>query len=375
MATFPLSQDDAPQDALNYLLSGPAGLGQNFKGFSAYSPGYLTGNFRPPFTTQTIVRFSLGNDTESTIKVYPEATGISVGAEVSGYGIAPGTKVASIGSLVTGITIVEELYTSYVEVTLDTPLIGDVDTQLFFYPLYPAVTYVAPIALSTSSMPSGSTFKFEFASTQPTPPFTVGQIVIVDGTSDSWYNDSYGPIGVVECTTEYAICRVQSTYAIEPPATGGTIFYSVVRTSTPYLGAASSTDCNGKVTITGATDRVFLSAQLNNIISYSVDSGSKPLQYVVQLNRYIGAPTSDPINPEYRFNIQKTISQKTYDLTLTGTGSLDNIETTFNTVIDQPAPAYYWYILEVMFYAPDGGLEITQSELDVRSLSAQVVKE
>ena len=40
---FPVQIDDSQgiNDALNYLLSGPAGLGQNFEGFSAYVPAYL----------------------------------------------------------------------------------------------------------------------------------------------------------------------------------------------------------------------------------------------------------------------------------------------------------------------------------------------
>lgn len=37
-------------DNLNYLMSGPLGLGQNFSGFSAYTDAYLTGTFRAPFS-------------------------------------------------------------------------------------------------------------------------------------------------------------------------------------------------------------------------------------------------------------------------------------------------------------------------------------
>jgi len=40
-------------EGLNYALSGPGGLGQNFAGFSAYEPAYLTGNFRIPFSQTT----------------------------------------------------------------------------------------------------------------------------------------------------------------------------------------------------------------------------------------------------------------------------------------------------------------------------------
>jgi len=37
-------------DHLNYLMSGPSGLGQNFSGFSTYTDAYLTGQFRAPFS-------------------------------------------------------------------------------------------------------------------------------------------------------------------------------------------------------------------------------------------------------------------------------------------------------------------------------------
>lgn len=52
-AKYPVenSDEEGIVDAVNYLLSGPAGLGQNFDGFSSYVPAYLTGTFRAPFTT------------------------------------------------------------------------------------------------------------------------------------------------------------------------------------------------------------------------------------------------------------------------------------------------------------------------------------
>ena len=46
-----VSDSEGIVDAVNYLLSGPSGLGQNFAGFSSYTPvKYLTGNFRIPYT-------------------------------------------------------------------------------------------------------------------------------------------------------------------------------------------------------------------------------------------------------------------------------------------------------------------------------------
>ncbi len=55
MARFPVERSDNEGivDALNYVLSGPGGLGQNFAGVSFSDPGYLTGNFAPAFTSPT----------------------------------------------------------------------------------------------------------------------------------------------------------------------------------------------------------------------------------------------------------------------------------------------------------------------------------
>lgn len=50
MAQFPLSSQQGVLDGLNYVLSGPVGLGQNFAGFSSSLNADATGNYRPPFT-------------------------------------------------------------------------------------------------------------------------------------------------------------------------------------------------------------------------------------------------------------------------------------------------------------------------------------
>jgi hypothetical protein len=57
MAKFPVERSDNEGivDALNYVLSGPGGLGQNFKGVNFSDAGYLTGNFAPAFTSPTPV--------------------------------------------------------------------------------------------------------------------------------------------------------------------------------------------------------------------------------------------------------------------------------------------------------------------------------
>jgi len=57
MAQYPIESGDsaAIAEGLNYLLSGPAGLGQNFQGFSAYLPAYIRPSSRQPWDLSVTV--------------------------------------------------------------------------------------------------------------------------------------------------------------------------------------------------------------------------------------------------------------------------------------------------------------------------------
>ena len=289
MANFPVESSDTTGiiDGLNYVLSGPGGLGQDFGGFGSFTTAYLTGNFRLPYS--------------STI---------------------------------------------------------------------PVNLYVAPIALGTATQLSADTFEYEFASPQPSPPFVPGQTVLIAGVTDSYYDGNYDKIGAVSCTTTSVIVRsVGQFLPIQPPSTGGTA-------SVSSMGELESTDANVKVVITGGTDRVFISSQLNAIISYAATTTSD-LTVTVQINRYVGFPNTDPVNPGFLFNFDETVSQRQYQYTgLTGTGTVAPLEAIFSTFPDANiAPGYYWYLQELTFEQTGGDLEVTQCELGLRSMSAQVVKQ
>lgn len=65
-------------------------------------------------------------------------------------------------------------------------------------------------------------------------------------------------------------------------------------------------------------------------------------------------------------------------LTVTGlTGSTPNIvqETIFTNIIDQPPLGYYLYVIELQWYALIGDITVDACDLNVRSISAQVVKQ
>ena len=101
------------------------------------------------------------------------------------------------------------------------------------------------------------------------------------------------------------------------------------------------------------------------------------LTYTVAIRRYTGFVNEDPTNPDFLFSSPVVVTQKVYEFdALTGTGTLPLQETIFATFIDEPDPGYYRYILEVKFRNNLGGdMQVTSSEMNLRSISAQVVKQ
>lgn len=324
MAKFPVehSDTDGVLEAVNNLLSGPSGLGQNFAGFTnppiqyydndaqrkyglpidipTNTPAYLTGNFRTPFT----------NDSSAT------------------------------------------------------------------------KTYVAPIALAFSEYIDSRTAKFTFAETQATPPFAIGNPVIVVGVNGN-YNGRQSPTGVVECTTSYVIARFNGDGNTYPAAGGGSIYYDAF-----FRGALVSTDCQAKVTVNGATDRVFISGQLNNLLSYTCTTDSE-FEYSVTITRRTAFNNNDPVNPDFLFGDSATVAVKNYFLKVpAGSGTIppapdstsyfktaSPLETIFTSIIDTPGLGYYWYILEIEIDVTQGDVVFTQSKFFNRSMSVQVVKQ
>jgi hypothetical protein len=280
-------------DGLNYVLSGPGGLGQNFAGFSAYEPAYMTGNFRTPFSQVT-----------------------------------------------------------------------------------PAKLYVAPIALNNAQQLDTRTVKYTFATVQATAPFSLGNGLTVTGITPAAYNsadlrtagNSINQIGVIECTTAYVVVRTVADIrvALSAYVSGGSITFS-------NMNAYTSTDCDVRATIQGGQERVFISAQANQIISYTASTASD-INIYVEISRYRAEQNFDPTNPDFIYEGPDTISSKVYPFTgVTGTGTYD-LETIFTSVIDDPNPGLYRYILEVYFERLAGDIQITQDELRLRSLTGQVVK-
>ena len=369
MAQYPLQEgnDTAVADGLNYLLSGPAGLGQDFNGYEQWTPGYLTGNFRIPYTQLSFDRDCTGTSGDAFVSANPNAKNIMPGMSVSGYGIAGGTTVISIGAATAG----------GVQVNLSAAITQDISNGLTFSPNPVPQLFVDDINCSSAVQLDDYTFQYNFTAPVSPPPFQVGNNINGDGWANDWYNGRWPRQGVIACTTTYVVV---STINYSPgkgdDLAGGVVKYFVV-TDVPDVNALS-TDCNSKIVVNGGNDRVFISAQLNNIITYTATTPSD-LSYGVAINRYKGYPNNNPANPGYVFDLDKLIAKRVYTFSgLTGTNiTLDNIETIFSNFPDTNiAPAYYWYILDVSYQVTNGGdLQINESELGLRSMSTQTVKQ
>lgn len=360
--TYPITSGAGIIDGLNYVLSGPAGLGQSFDGFSSFVPANLTGNFRSPFTQLTYYIYATGTIGASTV-VVDSKTNIVVGQRVSGTGIGVGATVTNIS----GTTI-----------TLSVANTDDVDTTLWFQPAHDAALYVPAINLSNAQQLDNRTIKYTFATPQSYPPFQLGNGLSVKSINPSTYNSnnlknvgsSINQIGVIECTTTYVVVRTVDV--IKTPlgsyVSGGTVGYTSTDTT------SNSTDCDIAVLINGAQQRVFISAQLDQTISYTTASPDD-LNVYVSVNRYEATLNYTTSGQQYSFENPQTIVVKEYKYPgLSGSGTLPLLETIFTGIYDSPNPGLYRYILEVSFETTNVNLEVSKDVFGLRSISTQVIK-
>lgn len=170
--------------------------------------------------------------------------------------------------------------------------------------------YIAPIALSTAEWLNDFTWKYTFASAQPNPPFAIGNNIDVIGVTPNDFDGYFGKIGVVECSTTYVIARSPSAYP-NPGVigTGGTVEYNAAY---PQGGnQVLSTDANDKIVVNYNSSEIIVNAQLNNKITFA-SSGETQMTYTVQIDRYRAFRNNDAANPDFFFEFDATIAQRSY---------------------------------------------------------------
>jgi hypothetical protein len=386
MAQFPVEyarkDSESLVEAINYALSGPSGLGQNFNGFSDSFTAWLRGNVRQPSTVAGYTTPAHGASTGTEITVSDPGSvrqndanipsKIVIGQYVYGTNIGAGAQVS---------VDYDEINTPWL-VPLTVANTGAVQGAVSFYNLAPTTLYVAPISIGTIAWLNSRTILVTFATAQPTAPFEIGTLPLVFGSP--YYNGLYTGPGVVACdestvtlqssvdipnlgTTTGGSIKVSNT--IQPPAVG-------VDPGFPSAVYWNTTDCVSNVTVNGNLDRVFISAQIDNTITYTA-SATTTLEYTVAVNRFVAVPALTLTNTEFQYFYDQTVALQTYQYSLSvGTATLPVEETVFTNVIDNPGSAYYLYRLDLLFRVINdtGACEVTQSKLGNRSISVQVVK-
>lgn len=388
MAQFPLEFNDRDSEsvieAINYALSGPSGLGQSFAGFSDSYPAWLRGTLRLPAVVAGYTTPAHGASGDASITVAspgsvrqndPDVPSrIQVGQYVYGTNIATSAQVADT------YDPVNEPWT----VPLTIANVGAVQGPVTFYNQIPTVLYVAPINISTIDWIDTITLQVNFATVQPDPPFELGSLPTVSGSSTSTYNGTPGT-GVVECTPSYVILQRASEIADQGTATGGTIKLSntiqppTVGTDPGFPGATyfNATDARGTVVVNSGLADVFISAQIDNTISYTATVASV-IEYTVAVNRYVGTIPTTLYQGATQFYYDATIASQSYQYSVAiGTATLPAEKTIFANIKDEPGSNLYLYRLDLLFKViNDGGAaEVTLSELGNRSMSVQVVKQ
>lgn len=277
-----VSDEEGQVDAINYLLSGPSGLGQNFSGYSRYLPQYIRPSARQPW------------------------------------------------SLPITTTLDPSIYLD-IPISNITPVGGNPSDLLL-------ITFTTPFA---------------------TAPFQFGDYIDIANVTESGVDTSIQGVDwfVYSCTANDVTVGYDSSfgsYTWNTYVSGG----DVLRT---YINKELSTDANGRVTVNGAGDRVFISAQIDMNYEYTCTTN---VDYKIKavISRGVGFPNTDPGQTDFFFTDFVTVSEKTIDKSATVGSGTENFEAIFASVLDGPNLNfnYYWYILSVYFLVP-GSLRVVNN--------------
>lgn len=419
MANYPINNGDDQSllDAVNYVASGPSGLGQPNVGFNTSTNGYVTGNYRLPYNNNQLcliyrAPIALGNSYwlddytwKHEFAVAQPSAPFAIGNNITVSGVTPSdydgtysrigvvycdqnyviarspTAYPNPGVVGTGGTV--SLKTAYFEapfpgnVTLSTDCNGIVSVvgPEDYVNLSAQISCQNALAISATIISPGNYASYKF-STQL---------------------NRYKAFNSGTAANPQYFYEFDTTVAEQPqiiPLTGG-----LGQILTLSIDASSGT----KVDTIGSPWYVYLTsgqmttsgAGVNEAIG--VDLPESPAgAYVLYDPVTMTGNTDITIGlPGYYFQVGDTITidgnllngtTGVNDLVLrvdsvTSIGSSLTIDPTavFTTILDHPAPGLYWYILELAFIEPTPPWDdmlwyVDFIELGRRSLTAQVIK-
>jgi hypothetical protein len=190
----------------------------------------------------------------------------------------------------------------------------------------------------------GAIIDVTYTTPQVPTPFGPGDTVTISGVTPSFYDDNYRR-GVLQVSSTGVLVQYTSDETWPAYVSGGTIEKNASNIDV-------STDCNGRVTVYGPTDEVFLSAQINFDFTYDCTIASE-WDIIVKIDRYAGFPTTTAGDNDYLFDLDTNgnpiVSEQVTHYSASTSGTSGNTEYIFTTVLDRPSFGYYWYILDIQF--------------------------
>ena len=311
MAQFPISDQQGIIDGLNYVLSGPGSLGQSFQGYSSSVTAPITGDIVDPNTGLITSGLPI---TTNYLQYYVTDCMVEVG--VSG-----GTDRV----VLTGQVNIDFDYTALSDTALQYTV------AINRYRAFPNTTNtVADYLFFGQATIAQHTYNFALGTSSQGL-----DTVTASGTKIAYTAPASG-----------SLIYPVDYYAVGVNATTGSGVDAKFRVQIAYGGAGTYNDTNTKITV----------LEDGRGSNWSVGDT------IVIAGADLGGVTG--VN----------------DLTLTVTGvtaSTPTIsqETIFTGIIDQPDLGYYLYVVELQWYTLSGDITIDSGNMNVRSISAQVVKQ
>jgi hypothetical protein len=357
MSQYPLDNPDAVIEAVNYLLSGPTGLGQNFEGVSAVG---------------------LDADTSADLFFIPVQTWFT-GLPYNGA-LSFRTEQEQPGSQ-------------------DDPA-DPLDTNVY-YPIWNtlpgglAITAITPVTATGRDITVTVTLGSLVNESQS--PWANGQQVVLTGITPTSYNGTYTVVNFITATetfpTTVVTLRSDTSQTWAAYSAGGVLS---INDFTNTIDQRFPTGNQAVVTVTGPTDRVFISSQASALSVYTYTKFDAIASYTpkvkLQINRYKAIETTtlpDSVDFQYyqgyEWQFDKSIVSLSKIISWDAIGSEVKVNSygdiIYNNVIDSPGIGLYLYAFQIGQEAerdasPDTGaiLIVGAKTTGVRSFTAQVIK-
>lgn len=357
MSQYPIDTTDNLVEAVNYLLSGPSSLGQNFEGISAVG---------------------LDADTTDTLYFIPVQTWLT-GLPYNGP-LSFRESVEQPGSQ-------------------DDP--ADPLDPNVYYPIWNtlpgglAITNIVPV--STPGRDITVSVTLGILVNESSSPWTNGQQVVLSGITPSIYNGTYTVVDFDPSSATYptvdVTLRSDTSQSWTAYTSGGAL---TINDFTLTQDQRFPTGNQVVVTVTGPTDRVFISSQVSALSVYTytkfVDIFAYTPKIKLQINRYKAiAKTTlpDTVNLQYyqgyewQFDSSVISLSKVIDWDAIGSEvKVNNYgDIIYNNIIDSPGIGLYLYAFQISQEAerdvsPSTGAQLIvgAKTTGVRSFTAQVIK-